>query len=122
MELFSEHSICKNKLNKCEIYCPVVLPLHEVAEKPEKIVEVINRLESFPEAANKPIFDHYIVLVPAFAVVDLGRHGEIKSQDTPDYWQLIKKGECVPLLIGEKDGKCYFICYFMENNYEMYNN
>ena len=86
------------------------------------MTEVICHLENFPEAANKSVFDHYIVLIPSFAVVEVGRRGELKPKTAPNYWELIKNGENTPLLIGEVNGKCYFICYYMENNYELNNN
>ena len=110
----ADYTIHKRRLEGYDIYCPVVLPLHEAKIQPKKMLEVVKRLENFPEAGRKPIFDHYIVLVPAMAQVAILR-GELKPKPTPDYWQMIEKLEFIPLLMGEKDGKCYFICFYLES-------
>ena len=67
----ADYTIHKNKLDGFDIYVPLVLPLHEVKIQPKKMLEVINHLEHFPTAAGKAIFDHYIVLVPAMAMVTI---------------------------------------------------
>jgi hypothetical protein len=57
------------------------LTLHSFAMNPRlttEVLDLIAYLEKFPEANNKPIFDHYLCI----------------SQ----------------VLLGERDGKCYFIC------------
>ena len=76
---------------------------------------VIDHLESFPDAAGKPIFDHYLILTPSFARVNIDKRGNTSVKATPNYWDLIKNNECVPILLGECNGKCYFICYYSEN-------
>lgn len=71
-----------------DVYAPMIYPAHEM-ELPGAIKETINHLDHYPESGNNPIFDHYIIVVPHF-------HPEPKHM----------------VLLGEKDGKCYFILVF----------
>jgi hypothetical protein len=108
-------------------YEPRVYPLHELSDIiTEDIQKTISLLEAFPDAGGKPIFDHFGVIVPgvAFPVEGDGpfsffdergmlhtytfRHEALKVLDTI----LIKNGYFYPIIVGERDGKCYFICYW----------
>lgn len=108
-------------------YEPRVYPLHEFSEiATENIQNAISLLEKFPDANNKPIFDHFGVIVPgvAFPIERNGlysfadersmiqshasRDDALKALDTI----LIKGNYFHPIVIGEKDGKCFFICYW----------
>lgn len=108
-------------------YMPLAIPLHEMEEIPNRMREVINHLENFPEAENNPIFDHFLIISPG---PKCPRHDKEDSCDVFDKTgkkntfsnatsakkflecTLIKEGDLTPILLGEKDGKCYFICFW----------
>lgn len=92
----------QNKLLKYEILCgkntykPKIYPLHELESiYTQRITELIFELE------NPSLFDYYMVLVPSV----LNRTPE---QDLNN----IKNNDVIPVVIGEKDGKCYFLSYW----------
>ena len=107
----SGFTIHKKKINGYQIFCPIVLPLHEAKKYPKRMVEVIDYLEHFPAANGKSIFDHYIILMPSFAEVQTGKYGALKPLESPLFWDMLGD-EFIPVLMGEKDGKCYFICFY----------
>lgn len=109
------------------LYEPRVYPLHvfwDIAN--ESVVNTINTLEAFPDAAGKPIFDHFGVIVPSvnfpqakngvYSFADRGgvcqsfnsREEAVAELDAI----LIRDRIIFPIIVGEKDGKCYFISYF----------
>ena len=65
----------------------------------QETCDVINRLENFPEIRGHSLFDHYKIVF--FRKYDC---------NTTDY-NLVKNKEVVSILLGEKDGDFYFICY-----------
>lgn len=108
-------------------YEPRAYPYHEFSGiASEETKGIICHLENFPDAGDKPIFDHFGVIVPgvefplrkseSFTFLDkVGiihkfntREESLKTLDTI----LIKDKDIYPVIIGEKDGKCYFISYF----------
>lgn len=108
-------------------YEPRVYPLHEFSDiMPDSVKETVSMLEAFPDAGGKPIFDHFGVIVPGisfprekdlmYTFVDKQglaqshavREAALKALDTI----LIKNEYFYPIIVGEKDGKCFFICYF----------
>lgn len=106
-------------------YMPVIIPLHEI-EITEKMQKVIDHLEAFPEADNKPIFDNFFVIscgpkyprttVDPLAIFDKnGRKSTFLDQmQTKKHLELtlIKERYLTPVLLGERDGKCYFISFW----------
>ena len=60
----------------------------------------MQHLEAFPELGGKPVFDHFLVVVP-------GLDGDMAHEK-----ELISEGRIIPVLLGERDGKCYFISYW----------
>jgi len=113
-------------------YCPRAYPLSEMNRQPKRVKAIIEELESFVDANNKAIFDHYAVVVPSIrwpehnrcedgsnGISIMDRHGTIREFD--NYVDankeidttLIKKKIVTPILLGEKDGRCYFICYWI---------
>lgn len=108
-------------------YEPRIYPLHELSELiSEEVQSTIDLLENFPEADNKPIFDHFGVIVPgvAFPLPSEDFHTFVNKQGVAQTYSsredalkaldkiLINSGFFTPILIAEKNGKCYFICYF----------
>ncbi|MCK9458328.1 MAG: hypothetical protein M0R80_01640 [Proteobacteria bacterium] len=89
------------KMHGCSIssnYVPAAYPAH-LLDLPDRIKNAIGITENFPEAAGNPIFDYYIVVSPKI--------------DTPGKLSesIADKSIC-PVLLGERDGKCYFISIF----------
>jgi len=70
-----------------------------------EVLDIINYLEEFPDAEGFTLFDHYRVLVAGnnfFSSI-------CKSIELDR--QLVKSEEIPAILLGERDGDCYFICY-----------
>jgi hypothetical protein len=103
-------------------YEPKVYPYHQLKDLATKdVYETINLLENFPEANQKPIFDHFGVIVPSIqynmnVIKDL--NGDIRNFDSNTDASvfldkmLISQKIIHPVLVGEKDGKCFFISYW----------
>lgn len=114
-------------------YSPTAAPISEVWDlAPQSLRDVIDHLEAFPEASDRPIFDHYVVIVPgvdypskpneitedevAFGFTD--PNAGVKKFATQEECAselnkvLIKNGTVRPVLLGERDGNCYFVCYW----------
>lgn len=82
-------------------YKPKIYPYYEFESlASSRIKSVIDYLDHMPEVDGKPIFDYFSVVVPTCDIEQ-----EIE-------FELIKNGILKSVLIGEKDGWCYFICFF----------
>ena len=103
-------------------YEPKVYPYHELKSvASDDVLRTIKTLESFPEANNKPIFDHFGVIVPSIAYkhkMFKGVSGILQDYGTNELCckeldkAFIKNKNFYPIIVGEKDGKCFFICYW----------
>lgn len=110
-------------------FSPRVYTYHELEPyASEKTKSVVDYLERFPEALGYPLFDHYRVLVsginyPSEECQKSPYHIRLPSGNDFSYPQLqkvqmrldaelLQQKEIVGLLLGEKDGDCYFISYF----------
>lgn len=87
------------KINNIDIdegYQPVIYPFFEF----EKFAS-LETMSQIKEAENEgfPYFDHYLIVVPSF--LDHEKHNDLNV--------LINKN-MKSLVLGEKDGVCYFIC------------
>lgn len=79
-------------------YCPTIAPLWTIEDfLPDSVKQVANHLDNFPAANGKAIFDHFILVVPS----GLGAIDKMAMKD----------GRNSPVLLGEADGKCYFVSY-----------
>jgi hypothetical protein len=126
---FSGSNFFNHKKQEFYDYEPRVYPLHELYDIiPENLKETIALLDSFPDAGNKPIFDHFGVIVPgiSFPVFNenqkiysfLDELGIMKSYSTRE--EAVKSLDKIfiqgkyfhPIVVGERDFKCYFICYW----------
>ena len=99
--------------------------LEEIASDETK--SFINHLDNFPELNGKPSFDHYVVLFPTADISTGGWASNFSytndkketknftnselAQKTMDT-ELVSKGLVRPIIMGEREGKCYFISYF----------
>lgn len=108
-------------------YQPRMYPLsHFPLEMPNKTKMILENAEKFCSLGNHPFFDYFWVLVPTVSV----SHPAL--QKSKDQWMLringanhvfysaeeatvaldkilVSKGCVVPVIIGERDGSCYFL-------------
>lgn len=131
---------CGKEENPFLEYEPKLYPLFELWDLcSEKTKSLIEHLENFPELSKKSIFDHYWVLVPGISnpqktscnystLYDRGSYSNnfyfkdvngksiessnlALSKKSFDKY-LLQKRYLMAILIGEKDGECYFLSYF----------
>ena len=107
-------------------YTPRAYPVHEFQDiMGEKTAKTIDYLENLPELDGKSAFDHYAVVVPSIepaCIVQknsfINKAGEKISGVTQNETyrlfdiEIIKNDAVAPVLIAERDGKCYFVSYF----------
>ncbi len=107
----TDKEIVFGSFNSSANYKPYIYPWNSVEEyASDQMKKIINRLEYFPACSNKSIFDNIIILVPSIYT----NKTEVKSipnQKTYD-WELVKAGCLHPVVLGERDDKCYFITYW----------
>lgn len=78
-------------------YIPKIYPLYFLEEiKTNRMKKIIDDLE------NPSFFDHYLVL--AASTNDINNDQDLEN---------IRENNTIPVLLGEKDGKCYFISYWI---------
>lgn len=110
-------------------YEPRIYPYHHLSELASvETKQIVDHLEKLPEANNKPIFDHFGIIVPSIKLFQdsiedkdwLVRDLEnllpnLKTKEDIIFEfdkTLLQKKYFDAIIIAEKDGKCYFICYF----------
>jgi hypothetical protein len=117
-----------SKNNEGFDYEPKVYPFHELEDiATDSLKKIISVLENFPDAGNKPIFDHFGVIVPSISFFSkkdekdysfYDKKGILKSYKTREDAIknldkiLIKEKFFYPVVVGERDSKCYFVCYW----------
>ena len=82
-------------------YAPHIYPLHALKDVPETMEKLVGFLEAYPGTNGKPVFDHYLVVMPGTIDGASNFHGKA-----------LENGSC-SVLLGEVDGRCYFIAYYM---------
>lgn len=95
-----------NNFKNCKIVWPDghdyelrAYPLHDmICVASEELLKLVHDLDNFPEANGKAVFDNFIVLVPSLSYTD-GEADRMQIQDAYIH----------PILLGEKDNKCFFI-------------
>ena len=113
-------------------YEPRIYPVDKLPISFEHINKIIDHLEEFPEACGKAIFDNYAILVPGITCPVIKNDCKYfinKKGFKLDYYtkeeaaqaldiHLINYGYITPILLGEKDGKCFFVsfCQVKEKN------
>ena len=124
-----EGTIFNEKTETFYDYEPRIYPLHEFLDlASEKTIEIINILDNFPECNNKPIFDHFGIIIPGinFPLNDknnqfytfLDKSGLLRSYSSREEAVkefdriLVRDKHIFPIILGEYEGKAYFICYF----------
>jgi hypothetical protein len=109
------------------VYDPTIYPSHYFESiMPATVKSVLEHLENFPQADSKPIFDFYGIVVPSIVlprvdgkfgyrdsmdnIVDFDDYNECKQNF--DKW-LVSEGIVSPIIVAEKDHKCYFLTYWV---------
>ena len=96
---------------KHQVYKPHIYPWHCVEDHAsEQMKKIIRRLDAFPACYGKAIFDHLLVLVPSI-YFKANLPEDIKKIEEID-WAYVRVGDFHPIVLGERDGKCYFITYW----------
>lgn len=93
-------SLCSSKSAR---FYPVVHPYDVVRNVPEHVCKMISLVEALPEIDSHPLFDNLFVI--SFGL----------NVDCNESLELIANGQITPVVLGERDNKCYFICSWREN-------
>ena len=101
------------------VYRPKIYSYQNMIDlAPDGVRKIVDTLESFPEANGKPVFDHFGVIVPSVIYSESCFRDSIGLIRKIDDMQelsvlldrsLVKTKSVIPVLIGERDNKCYFI-------------
>jgi hypothetical protein len=88
-------------------YTPHIYPFHQLnallgKSMPESVQKIVEHLEQFPAANNRAIFDHYLVIVPGMSTYPSFMESDLEC---------LKQHYTCAVLLGEVEGKCYFISY-----------
>jgi hypothetical protein len=72
--------------------------------------KIVTQLDHFPELEGKPLFDRHYLVVPSLkhGAEDLSYATRLAIDEA-----IINAGCVIPALVGERDGKCYFISYII---------
>ena len=91
-------------------YSPFVIPL-PMLEPTERVSARVQESEFNSELYFDAVFDHHLVVVP-FLGSRLGRElsGEVNFPDVKDCFSSLKDGTLPAVVLGERDGECYFLC------------
>jgi len=105
-------------------YNPRIYPFSTLSHlASDECKKMIAHLDKAPEAKGKPLFDHYIVLVPSFELqirnnAFMNANGTTHTFKSAEETQkgfdeeLVRNGNISPIILGERAGKCYFLTYF----------
>ena len=107
-KLVNNKKIYVYKNGKRELYNPFLCPIEYLKDYcPSNVKKIISSLESHPDLNGYCMFDNYLVVVPHTS-------NKIKSGVVEDkYIKMINSDLVAPIVLGEKDGDCYFVCYWM---------
>jgi hypothetical protein len=96
-------------------YEPRIYPISYFPKVPDRLVKIINYLDNFPQINFKPIFDNYLIVVadPCPESVPGTFSFENRKKYISEFDNtLLEKGLINPVILGEKDNKCYFLCFW----------
>lgn len=112
-DLRGNNSIVVKNKNNCFKYKASVYPLYYFGKIPDFVSKFINYLENFPSCNHKSIFDHYFILSPSLgdeiALRNQVENNFLEIENKEDFF-LIENNLVTPIVLGEKDGICHFIC------------
>lgn len=100
----------------CFLYSPVVMPLHEAGTPPPHVVESLDEAEHARELFMDAVFDHYLVVMPFRGDRTDGSGGAPNFPDDEEFPQALSGGSLGAVVLGERNGECYFICEWNKLN------
>ncbi len=115
----------KYSLNEDYEYEARLYPLHYFySTASEEMIRVLDLLDNFPDMNGRPLFDNLLLLMPSVKLYDyngtyfikdkngniLGFHAEQDAALCLD--KILLADGLMPVLLGERDGMTYFICYW----------
>jgi hypothetical protein len=93
-------------------YSPCIYGAHDLPQSDE-MSKILELLDAYPSAGEKPLFDQFRVVVPSLVYPDIilsSVSSETKKKIDID---LLKQELMVAALLGEREGQFYFISYWM---------
>ena len=81
-------------INNKNLYFPKICPIYML----DNYLKIIENLDK------QSLFDHYFIIIPSYKKDDI-------TLSLEEDLQLIKNHSIIPILLGDKDGICYFISY-----------
>lgn len=107
-------------------YEPRIYPFHYFQNfASENVKKIVSFLDNFPEANGKPIFDHFGVIVSGVKYLENKNEKlnfsldyenlTFEKNDALNFWldkTFLQKKYFNAIIVAEKDGKTYFICFF----------
>jgi hypothetical protein len=118
-------SFIKHSLNEDHEYEARLYPLHYFhSTASEEMIKVLDLLDNFPDMNSRALFDSLLLLVPSVKLYDhngtyfvkdkkgniLGFNAEQDAALCLD--KILLSNGSIPVLLGERDGMCYFLCYW----------
>lgn len=100
------------------LYEPRLYPVHDMIDlMPDRTKKLLGLIEAFPEVGHCSLFDHYWCLIPSFFVLNIpstyANGGNDIGEMAVKFDKAVLKANATPaILMGEKDGKSYFIDYW----------
>jgi hypothetical protein len=108
-------------------YQPIIYPASYFKSiATDNVNGVFNTLDNFPEVENKPIFDFFGIIVPSvkipeyesnYGFIDLSgcerRHKNYNDCKLDFDRYMVENNIFYPIIVAEKDHKCYFITYWL---------
>lgn len=125
-EYLGDHSLLSESVEMLD-YEPVIYPLSDFeSQMTANMRSVVDTLDSFHDAGGKAIFDFYGLVVPSVKIPYhegfFGFKGSCGTQRLhQDYLGcksdfdkiMVESFAFRPILVAEKDHKCYFITYWL---------
>jgi hypothetical protein len=106
-----------------------IYPVHQLySTASEELIRVLDHLDNFPDMNNKVLFDDLLILVPSVKLNNYNGTYFVKDQEgnilgfdseedaTIFLDKILIQNGLVSALLGERDGICYFICYWIGDN------
>lgn len=115
----------KRSENEDHEYEARLYPVHALySTASEEMVRVLDALDNFPDMNNRVLFDNLLILMPSVKLYDYNgtyfvkdKKGNILGFDAERdaafcLDKILLANGSIPVLLGERDGMCYFICYW----------
>lgn len=80
-----------------------LVPTCQMPRLPASMIELLEKFDHWPEAGNKPIFDHFWVMFPDFTF----------GYNLDASLDLLESEAVCAILLGELDGRIYFLSYWI---------